>query len=130
MSLLDQLAGLARRIADEINGLVRPDHPGLARAWASFGWDGKTLRLHAAHGVASVKRLSTGRYRLTFAAPLGDDAYCWLATARSAKTRGPLTVSGARLGKEAKTPARLEILCASASGTPADAPEISVAVFR
>ena len=66
MSLVAQLSALATRIGTEIKGLIRPDHPGLARAWVNFGYVGGAIQLRAAYNVAAVTRLGTGRYRIEF----------------------------------------------------------------
>ena len=48
MSLVAQLSALATRIGTEIKGLIRPDHPGLARAWVNFGYVNGSVQLRAA----------------------------------------------------------------------------------
>lgn len=128
MSLVAQLSALATRIGSEIKGLIRPDHPGLARAWASFGFETGAMRLRAAHNVDSVTRLSAGRYRVNFATPFADSAYCWVATARSAST-STLRAAAAR-ASDGKTPASLELVCTSSSGSLADSTEINLVVYR
>ena len=45
MSLVSQLKTLATRVGTEIKGLVRPDHPGLARAWVNFGYVGSAIQI-------------------------------------------------------------------------------------
>ena len=64
MSLASQLSVLASRIGNEIKGLIRPDHPGLARAWVNFGYANGSGQLRADHNVASVTRLAAGRYHV------------------------------------------------------------------
>jgi hypothetical protein len=130
MSLAAQLSALATRIGTEIKGLVRPNHPGLARAWANFGYVGGTIRLRAAHNVASVTRLSTGRYRITFTNPFADADYCWVATGRSNTATGTIRFAAARSTTDGKTTNYLELVCTSAAASLADTPEISVVIFR
>ncbi len=128
MSLVAQLSALATRIGTEIKGLIRSDHPGLARAWVNFGFETGAMRLRAAHNVESVTRLGTGRYRINFASPFADSAYCWVATARSAST-STLRVAATR-ASDGKTPTSLELVCSSSSGSLADSTEINLVVYR
>lgn len=130
MSLVAQLSLLATRIGTEIKGLIRPDHPGLARAWVNFGYVGGQVRLRAAHNVASVTRIGTGRYRISFATPFPDAGYCWVATARSNTATGTIRFAAARSTTDDKTPEYLELVCISAAGSLADTAEISLVVFR
>ena len=88
MSLVSQMAALASRVAAEIKTLVRPEHPGIARAWVTFGYSGSAIQISAAHNVATVTRLAAGRYRITFSQPFADANYCWLAFARSTGNSG------------------------------------------
>ncbi|NCP41637.1 MAG: hypothetical protein COZ79_00055, partial [Hydrogenophilales bacterium CG_4_8_14_3_um_filter_62_83] len=83
MSFATQLSALAIRIGTEIKGLIRPEHPGLARAWVNFGYVGGAIQINASHNVSGVTRLAAGRYRVTFVTPFADTDYCWLAFARS-----------------------------------------------
>lgn len=130
MALVAQLSLLAARIGAEIKGLIRPDHPGLARAWANFGYAGGTVVLRAAYNVASVSPLAKGRYRITFATPFPDTGYCWVATARSNTTKGTIRFAAARGTSEGKTTTTLDIVCVSAAGSLADSPEINLVVYR
>jgi hypothetical protein len=130
MSLASQLSLLATRIGNEIKGLIRPDHPGLARAWANFGYVGSAMQLRAAFNVASVVRLSTGRYRIDFATPMPDARYCWVATGRSNTASGTIRFAAARGTTDGKTAESLEIVCISAAGSLADTIEISLVVYR
>ena len=130
MSLASQLALLATRIGNEIRGLIRPDHPGLARAWANFGYEGGAMELRAAHNVASVARLATGRYRITFATPFADTDYCWVATGRSNVATGTIRFAAARSTTDGKTVATLDIVCVSGAGSLADSTEINLVVYR
>ncbi|MGB4913915.1 MAG: hypothetical protein WBO95_17660 [Candidatus Dechloromonas phosphoritropha] len=88
MSLASQISALANRVATEIKALVRPDHPGIARAWVTFGYTGSTIQIRASHNVLGITRLAAGRYRITFATPFADANYCWLAFARSSSNSG------------------------------------------
>lgn len=129
MSLSGQLAALAARIGGEIKGLIRPDHPGLARAWVSFGWDGSGIVVAASHRVASVERLATGRYRISFAAAFADTNYCWVASGRSAGANGAIRFIVAR-SVDAKTPTQLELVCSTSNNSLADASEVNLVVYR
>lgn len=129
MSLVAQLSALAGRIGTEIKGLIRPDHPGLARAWANFGYVSGAIRLRAAYNVASVTRLSKGRYRITFAIPFADAYYCWVATARSNATSS-IRVAAARTTTDGKTASTLDVVCVSSAGSLADTTELNLVVYR
>lgn len=130
MSLVAQLSALATRIGTEIKGLIRPDHPGLARAWANFGYVGGAMQLRAAYNVASVTRLGTGRYRVEFETPFPDAKYCWVATGRSNTASGTIRFAAARSTTDNKTADTLELVCISSSGSLADSIEISLVVYR
>ena len=130
MSLVAQLSALATRIGTEIKGLIRPDHPGLARAWANFGYVGGAIQLRAAYNVSSVTRLGTGRYRIEFETPFPDAKYCWVATGRSNTATGTIRFAAARGTTDGKTANYLELVCTSAAASLADTPEISLVVYR
>lgn len=130
MGLVLQLAALASRIATEIKALVRPEHPGLARAWVNFGYVGGSLQIRSVCNVSTVTRLATGRYRIVFATPFADTAYCWLALARSPVNSGNARFALIRSTTEAKTAAYVDIACGTSSGTLSDSTEMNVVVFR
>jgi hypothetical protein len=129
MSLSAQLAALASRIGAEINRLVRPDHPGLARAWVSFGWNGSDVVVAASYRVAAVQRLAEGRYRVEFAAPFPDAGYCWTASGRSAGATGAIRFVVVR-SIDAKTDAHLDLVISTSNNNLADATEVNLVVFR
>lgn len=129
MSLVGQLSALATRIGVEIKGLVRPDHPALAKAWVSFGWVGGVLVIHSAWNIAGVSRLNAGVYRVTFASPMPNANYSWLAFARSTGNTGAVRLAMARATSDAKTPTSLDVSCATASGALADTTEMNLVVF-
>jgi len=130
MSLVAQLSALATRIGTEIKGLIRPDHPGLARAWVNFGYVGGEVQLRAAYNIASVTRLAKGRYSIAFETPFPDAKYCWVATGRSNTTTGTIRFAAARGTTDGKTANYLELVCTSAAASLADTPEISLVVYR
>ena len=130
MSLVAQLSALATRIGTEIKGLIRPDHPGLARAWVNFGYVGGEVQLRAAYNIASVTRLAKGRYRIAFEAPFPDAKYCWVATGRSNTATGTIRFAAARGTTDGKTANYLELVCTSSAASLADTPEISLVVYR
>jgi hypothetical protein len=129
MSLAAQLASLATRIGQEIKGLVRPTHPGLARAWVNFGYAANAVRLGPSYNVASVTRLAAGQYRVTFAAAFADTDYCWVASARSDSGLLSVRYAAAR-GADAKSAGALDLVCTNSSGTLADTSEMNLVVFR
>lgn len=130
MSLASRVTALASRIGAEIKGLIRPDHPGLARAWANFGYVGGAIQLRAAYNVASVTRISAGRYRVTFATAFADANYCWVATARSSTNAKPIRFAAARNTTEGKTADFLELVCTTTSASLDDTSEINLVVYR
>lgn len=130
MSLAAQLASLATRIGQEIKGLVRPTHPGLARAWVNFGYTGTAIRLGPAYNVASVTRLAAGQYRVRFAAAFADTNYCWVATARSDTASLTIRYVAARSTTDGKTVDTLDLACTNGSGLLADTTELNLVVFR
>lgn len=129
MSLVSQMSALVTAIGHEVKSLVRPDHPGLAKAWVSFGYVGTAIQIYSSLNVASVTRLATGSYRITFSTPFADAHYCWTASGRSNTTSGSLRFATAR-SAEAKTTDSLDIVCASNSNSLADSTEINVVVYR
>lgn len=129
MSLVNQMAAALTAVGHEIKALVRPDHPGLAKAWVSFGYVSGTIQILNSLNIASVTRISAGNYRITFSTPFPDAHYCWLATGRSNTTSGSLRFATAR-SAETKTIDTLEIICATNSNTLADSTEINLVVYR
>ena len=130
MSLASQMAALASRVAAEIKTLVRPEHPGVARAWVTFGYSGSVIQISASHNVATVTRLAAGRYRITFSQPFVDANYCWLAFARSTANSGSARTAVARSTSDAKTATYVDVACATGSTSFADTAEMNVVVFR
>ncbi|PIQ13894.1 MAG: hypothetical protein CO125_04050 [Hydrogenophilales bacterium CG_4_9_14_3_um_filter_59_35] len=130
MSLVSQLKTLATRVGTEIKGLVRPDHPGLARAWVNFGYVGSAIQISSSHNVAGVARLAAGRYRVTFSTPFADTNYCWLAFARSNTNSNTQRMAIIRATTDTKTSAYVEVICATATGSLADTTEFNLMVFR
>ena len=130
MSLAAQISALANRVATEIKALVRPDHPGIARAWVTFGYTGGAIQIRASHNVSGVTRLATGRYRITFATAFVDANYCWLAFARSSSNSGSSETSRVRSTSDAKTSNYVDVLCASNKTKLADTTEMNLVVYR
>lgn len=128
MSLVQAINDLAVRVGRELRSGVTPGHPGLARAWANFGWARGRIRLQAGYNIEKVLRLAPGRYRIVFAAPLADAHYCWLAFARSDDPVIKLAI--ARTGIEDQTADDMEIACTTIAGTLADAAAIHLVVYR
>jgi len=129
MSLVNQMAAALTAVGHEIKALVRPDHPGLAKAWVSFGYVGTVLQIYSALNVSNVTRIATGNYRITFSMPFADAHYCWVATGRSNTASGSLRFATAR-SADAKVADSLEIVCASNANSLADSSEINLVVFR
>ena len=131
MNLSQRIAALAARIGLEVRSKANATHPGLARAWACFGWTGTAMVLRSAHNVASVSRLATGRYRIHFAAAMPDAHYCWSALARSSTDSGTMRLAIVRSTSDQKTPQHVDVCCATAaSATFSDSTEINLIVYR
>lgn len=130
MSLAAQLSALANRIGAEIKGLIRPDHPGLAKAWVSFGYVGGVVKIHASFNVADVTRLAAGRYRVSFATPFADANYAWVAFARSNTNSSPQRMALVRATLDAKTASYVDVICSTAAGSLADTTECNLVVYR
>lgn len=141
MALTAQLSRLCLRIADELNERVRPDHPGLARAWVSFGMRKNHVSLRSSYNVLQVTRLRKGHFRVRFNAPLPHAHYCWQAVARSprhsAHERGwfslffpvfqppPMLVVNVTF----KSVETLELVCTTLKGRYADSTDINLVVY-
>lgn len=132
LTLVQHIAALATRIGQELKVRVTPAHPGLARAWVSFGWQpdktGGHVVIHAGHNVKKVLRLAPGKYRVVFDEPMPDEHYCWLAFARNSDKT--MRMAAARVSCDDKTTDDVELVCATPSGTLADSGEINVVVYR
>jgi hypothetical protein len=129
MSLASQLAALANRVATEIKVLVRPEHPGIARAWVTFGYIGGAIQIGASHNVSGVTRLAAGRYRITFAVPLSDANYCWLAFSRTTNDSNVYRAM-VRPSSDAKTSAYVEVVSGRDNQTLSDTTEMNLVVYR
>jgi len=129
MTLANRIADLASRIGKLIAAKIDANHPGVARAWVNFGVVSGGIVLRARHNVASVTRLATGRYRISFAAPMPDDGYCWTAQVRSSADSGQQRLAVMR-ASDLKAPEYVEISCATASSSLADSAEINLVVYR
>ncbi|MBI5923859.1 MAG: hypothetical protein HY847_19700 [Betaproteobacteria bacterium] len=130
MSLVSKVSALATRLANEVKTLVRPEHPGITRAWVCFGYIGSAIVINASHNVSGVTRLAAGRYRITFATPFADANYCWLAFARSTGNTGTVRTALARSTTDVKTSTHVEVICTTASTSLADTTEMNLVVYR
>ena len=130
MSLASQIAALASRVATEIKALVRPDHPGLARAWVSFGYNGSAMVIYAAHNVAGVTRLAAGATAspLPPRSPMPTTAGRRLPAVRPTPARRARAL--ARSTSDAKTAAYVEVVCATGNTSLADTTEMNLVVYR
>jgi hypothetical protein len=52
---------------------------GIAKSWASFGYDGASLTIYDSYNVASVARRAAGRYTVTYATTFATTNYYCLA---------------------------------------------------
>jgi len=88
MNLASRISALASRVGLEVKTKIDATHPGLARVWVSFGYEGGQVVIASARNVASVVRTASGRYRVHFAVAMPDANYCWTALARSSTNSG------------------------------------------
>ena len=130
MLLSDRIASLAARIGIEVKTKIDASHPGLARAWVSFGYLDGQMVMHGARNVVSVERLATGRYRVHFTQPMPDADYCWVALARSSTDNGTQRIAIARASADQKTAEYVDVSCATMATSFADSIEITLVVYR
>ena len=130
MSLATRITALASRIGLEVKTKIDASHPGVAKAWVSFGYVSNQVVIRAAHNVVSVTRLGTGRYRVSFANAMTDANYCWVAVALKAPTILGLQRLGiVRASGDIPTAQQFEVSCAS-STLASDADDIHLTVYR
>lgn len=130
MSLSSAIAALASRIGIEVKSKIDADHPGVARAWVSFGYVNGEVVIAAAYNVASVVRTAVGRYRIHFAVVLPDASYCWTALVRSSTNSGTQRAAIVRSTSDLKTVQFVDISCATAQASFDDSSEINLVVYR
>lgn len=134
MNLVQHITELAQRLALELKTRITADHPGVAKAWVSFGVSGSgnsaAVVVRAGFNVQSVTRISTGRYRVTFASPMPDAHYCWQAFARNAGNQSSMKHAGARATAEAKAVQFVDVICTTSKGTLSDTTELNLTVWR
>jgi hypothetical protein len=130
MSLSDRIASLAARIGIEVKSKIDGSHPGLARAWVSFGYVTGQMVMHSTRNVVSVERLATGRYRVHFTQPMPDTSYAWIALARSSTDNGTQRIAIARASADEKTVNHVDVACATMATSFADSTEINLVVYR
>ena len=130
MSLASRISALASCVGLEVKTKIDATHPGLARAWVCFGYVGNQVVVRASHNVASVTRLGSGRYRVTFAMTMPDTNYCWTALARSSTNTGAQRIAIVRSSTDQKTAQYVDISCATTTASFDDSSEINLTVFR
>ncbi|MBD3814112.1 MAG: hypothetical protein IE917_18175 [Betaproteobacteria bacterium] len=130
MSLVSRISLLASRVGLEVKTKIDATHPGLARAWVCFGYVGNQIVVRSSHNVAGVTRISTGRYRVTFATAMPDTHYCWTALARSSTNSGTQRFATVRASTDQKTAQYVDVRCTTAGGAATDSSEINLTVFR
>ena len=130
MSLASRITALASRIGLEVKTKIDASHPGVARSWVCFGYTGSQVVIRASYNVASVTRLATGRYRVSFASAMPNADYCWVAsTLKSASILGLQRIALVRASADTKTAQHLDVSCASSTAA-TDADEFNVTVFH
>lgn len=129
MNLAQRIGALASRIGLELKSRIDARHPGVARAWVCFGYNGNQVVMRAAHNVASVTRTAAGRYRVTFATAMPDANYCWTALARSSSNSGAQRLAIVRSISDQKTAEYVDLSCATSSSSFSDSTEINLVVF-
>lgn len=130
MSLVSAIAALASRIGFEVKTKIDASHPGVARAWVSFGYVGGQVVIASSYNVASVVRTAVGRYRVHFAVTLPDANYCWTALARSSTNSGNQRSAIVRSTSDLKTEQFVDIACGTSSASFDDSSEINLVVYR
>ena len=130
MSLVSAIAALASRIGFEVKTKIDASHPGVARAWVSFGYVGGQVVIASSYNVASVVRTAVGRYRVHFAVTLPDANYCWTALARSSTNSGTQRIAIVRSSADQKTAQYVDVSGATTSASFDDSSEINLTVFR
>ena len=130
MSLVSAIAALASRIGFEVKTKIDASHPGVARAWVSFGYLGGQVVIASSYNVASVVRTAVGRYRVHFAVTLPDANYCWTALARSSTNSGNQRSAIVRSTSDLKTEQFVDIACGTSSASFDDSSEINLVVYR
>lgn len=130
MSLVKNIADLAKAIGLEIKARITAHHPGVAKAWVCFGYVGDQMVIRAAYNVQSVTRMAAGQYRVTFTRAMPDAKYSWLAFARQAGNQSTLQFAVARPSAEAKRADYVEVICVTQNGTLSDTPEMNLTVMR
>jgi len=96
----------------------------LCRAWVNFA--GATGAINASFNVSSVTRTATGTYTISFATTMPDAKYCTQIGSGATTT----SVSYGYYGTNTVSASSLVINIASTTGSLADLPATSVAVFR
>jgi len=134
MNLAQHITDLAQRLALEFKTRITADHPGVAKAWVCFGYEGSggkaAVVVRASFNVNNVTRMSTGQYRVTFINPMLDDSYCWQAFARNAGSQSAMKHAGARATADAKTAQFVDVICTSSGGSLTDTTEMNLTVWR
>ena len=134
MNLAQHITDLAQRLALEFKTRITADHPGVAKAWVCFGYEGSGSKaavvVRASFNVNSVTRISTGQYRVTFFNPMLDASYCWQAFARNAGSQSSMKHAGARATAETKTAQFVDVICTSSGGSLTDTTEMNLTVWR
>ena len=130
MSLVSAIAALASRIGFEVKTKIDASHPGVARAWVSFGYVGGQVVIASSYNVASVVRTAVGRYRVHFSVTLPDANYCWTALARSSTNSGNQRSAIVRSTSDLKTEQFVDIACGTSSASFDDSSEINLVVYR
>lgn len=130
MSLASRITALASRIGLEVKTKIDASHPGVAKAWVCFGYTGGQVVIRASYNVASVTRLATGRYRVSFASAMPNADYCWVAsTLKNATILGLQRIALVRASADTKTAQHLDVSCASSTAA-TDADEFNLTVFH
>lgn len=130
MSLAARITELASRIGLEVKSKITAAHPSVAKAWVNFTYTGSQIAIRSAYNVASVTRLGTGRYRVTFAVALPNASFGWTATAlRDPGLFGLQRLGIVRASGDTQTAQFVDVSCALPSAA-ADADEMTVLVLR
>lgn len=107
---------------------------GSAKAWVNFNGTG-TVAIRASFNVSSITDNGAGDYTLNFTSALADSNYAvafgGLGGTLSNITSGLVVIAGASNAATLKTTTQLRIQTGSSNnGTPSDAGDLNVAIFR
>lgn len=123
MGASDRISALARRMAEEVKTKIGAGHPGVADAWAVFGYRRREVILQAGWNVETVGRIRRGHYVLYFKQALASADYaCQPFTA--------VGYWGRYIEITEQTPFCVEMVCRNGFGLRVDSPYLNLLIFE